>query len=49
MFPRYRSEILPESDSVFFAREDGDRYTLIREGGQIVAIERWGMRAVRVK
>ena len=46
-FPRYRSEILPESDSVFFAREDGDRFTVIRKGERVVAIERDGMRAVR--
>ena len=46
-FPRYRSEILPESDSVFFAREDGDRFTVILKGERVVAIERDGMRAVR--
>jgi len=44
----FRSEILPESDSVFFAREDGSRFRVVREAGKIVAIEHQGERAQRV-
>ena len=44
----FRSEILPESDSAFFAREDGSRFRVVREAGRIVAIEHQGERVLRV-
>jgi CubicO group peptidase (beta-lactamase class C family) len=47
-FPGFTSEILPESDSVFFARENGGRFRVIRDGGTVVALEHQGERAVRV-
>ena len=47
-FPGFHSEILPESNSVFFAREDGGRFTLIRERGKLVALEHQGERAERI-
>jgi len=47
-YPGFRSEILPESDSVFFTRENGDRLTVTREGATVVAIEHEGQRGVKV-
>jgi len=47
-FPGFRSELLPESDSVFFAREDGARFRVIRDGEKVVALEHRGERAERV-
>jgi len=44
----FRSEILPESDSVFFAREDGSRFRVVREAGKVIAIEEQGERAERI-
>ena len=47
-FPGFNSEILPESDSVVFARENGGRFRVVRENGKVVAIEHQGERAERV-
>ncbi len=44
-----RSELLPESEAKFFARDTGTEITLIREGGRIVAFRVFGMRAERVQ
>jgi len=47
-FPGFNSELLPESDSVFFARENGGRFRVIRDGEKVVAFEHQGERAERV-
>ena len=47
-FPGFNSELLPESDSVFFARENGGRFRVIRDGAKVVAFEHQGERAERV-
>ena len=44
-----RAELLPESETVFFSREDGTRVTFIREDGRIVALTAGGLRAVKTK
>lgn len=46
--PGYYSEILPESETVFFARADGARLTAEREHGVVTSLTMYGMRAVRV-
>lgn len=44
-----REELLPESETEFFSRDDGTRVTFIRENGRITAFEVSGQRAERVK
>lgn len=43
-----RMELLPESDLVFFAREDGTPFTFVRQNGAIVALTAMGLRAEKV-
>jgi CubicO group peptidase (beta-lactamase class C family) len=43
-----RVELLPESASVFFSREDGTRFTFVRENGKISSFTAMGLRAMRV-
>jgi CubicO group peptidase (beta-lactamase class C family) len=43
-----RMELLPESDLVFFAREDGTRFTFVEANGQVVAVNAMGLRAEKV-
>jgi hypothetical protein len=45
---RYRSEILPESETAFFTRDDGERFSVIREGPSILALDFGDGRAVRI-
>jgi CubicO group peptidase (beta-lactamase class C family) len=40
-----RMELLPESDSVFFSREDGTAFTFVRQNGVVVALTAMGLRA----
>jgi hypothetical protein len=40
-----RAELLPESELVFFSRDDGTRFTFIRQSGTIVAVSAMGLRA----
>ena len=40
-----RAELLPESETVFFSREDGSRFTFLRENGRVVAFTAMGLRA----
>jgi CubicO group peptidase (beta-lactamase class C family) len=44
-----RIELLPESPTVLFDRDDGARVTVVREGGHTVGFEVRGERARRVK
>jgi CubicO group peptidase (beta-lactamase class C family) len=44
-----RVELLPLSDTVYFSREDGTRFTFTREDGRVVALTAMGLRAVRVR
>ncbi|MDH4044404.1 MAG: beta-lactamase family protein [Gemmatimonadota bacterium] len=43
------AELLPESDLVFFSREDGTRFTFIRQSGTIVAVSAMGLRAEKAR
>jgi CubicO group peptidase (beta-lactamase class C family) len=43
-----RVELLPQSDSSLFMRDDGTTFTVVRENGQVAAIEAMGQRAQRV-
>jgi hypothetical protein len=44
-----RVELLPLSDTVYFSREDGTRFTFTREDGRVTALTAMGLRAVRVR
>jgi CubicO group peptidase (beta-lactamase class C family) len=44
-----REELLPESELVFFSREDGTRVTFVRENGAVVALTAMGLKAVKTK
>jgi hypothetical protein len=44
-----RAELLPESETVFFSREDGSRFTFLRENGRVVAFTAMGLRAEKTK
>jgi len=49
-FPRFgRLELLPESDTTLFMRDDGTRLTVVRENGRVVALSMVGQRARRVE
>jgi len=43
-----RVELLPESETVFFSREDGVQFTFIRQNGAVVAVSAMGVRVDRV-
>jgi CubicO group peptidase (beta-lactamase class C family) len=43
-----RMELLPESDLVFFAREDGTAFTFVKANGQVAALTAMGLRAEKV-
>jgi len=44
-----RVELLPESASVFFSREDGTRFTFDRENGTVVAFSAMGIKALKAR
>jgi CubicO group peptidase (beta-lactamase class C family) len=44
-----RVELLPESETVFFSREDGTRFTFVRENGAVVALAAMGLRAEKAR
>ncbi len=44
-----RVELLPESDSVWFTRDVGNRLTFVREGGRVVAFMVQGSRAEKIE
>jgi hypothetical protein len=44
-----RVELLPESQAVFFSREDGTRFTFVRENGRVVGLQAGGLVAVKVQ
>jgi len=44
-----RMELLPESDTVYFSREDGTQVTFVRANGAVVALNAMGLRAERVR
>jgi CubicO group peptidase (beta-lactamase class C family) len=44
-----RVELLPESDTVFFSRENGTRFTFLREGGKVVRLATMGVSAEKVQ
>ena len=46
--PLGRVELLPESDTTLFIRDDGTRFTVVRDNGQVVALAVGGQRARRV-
>lgn len=43
-----RVELLPESETEFFVRDDGTRVTFIREDGRVVAFRAFGFQATRI-
>jgi CubicO group peptidase (beta-lactamase class C family) len=44
-----KMELLPESDAVFFSRDDGTRFTFVRQNGVVVALMAMGLRAEKVQ
>jgi hypothetical protein len=44
-----RTELLPESETVFFSRDSGTRVTLAGEGGRVKALVAQGARAEKVE
>ncbi|MGD2217481.1 MAG: serine hydrolase [Gemmatimonadales bacterium] len=44
-----RVELLPESETVFFARDDGQRVTFVKQDGRVVAFVVQGTRAEKVE
>jgi CubicO group peptidase (beta-lactamase class C family) len=44
-----RVELLPESETVYFSREDGTRFTFVRANGVVVALTAMGLRAEKVR
>jgi len=44
-----RAELLPESETVFFARDDGQRLTFVKEDGRVVAFVVQGTRAAKIE
>jgi CubicO group peptidase (beta-lactamase class C family) len=43
-----KTELLPESETVFFSREDGTPFTFVRANGVVVALAAMGLRAEKV-
>jgi CubicO group peptidase (beta-lactamase class C family) len=44
-----RVELLPESETVFFTRDDGERVTFVKEDGRVVAFVVQGTRAEKIE
>jgi len=44
-----RMELLPESETVFFSREDGTPFNFVRSNGAVVALTAMGLRAEKVR